>query len=115
MALNYKRCTFNDMVRFHDAATLMLLPKIAVEPKESIAPLCSNIIVEMDDGTRYERAMNVCEDFYSFSFDDEAKNLQRMAGEIPLKKNQMATLERELRHLETRDSIGALIAALRVR
>lgn len=109
--LNYNRCTFGDMTNLEDPKTLALINKICVEANPNLNSLCSIITITMEDGTVYRRPMIITPDYYSYSYEEEAKHTLAMKDEIPLSDKKLHKIINFLRNLEERESVDELIAA----
>lgn len=108
-SLLFRRCTFNDLVKFEDPQILNLVNRVQVVGKDEVPFLCSRITVEMDDGTRYFRKMDITEEFYSLDFQTDVDMIRRMADEIPIPIEQINELIEIVANLETAENVDQLI------
>ena len=108
-ALLFRRLTYNDLLKFEDPEILAMVKRVQVEGKKDVNLLCSRVTVEMEDGTKYFRKMDVTEKYYSLDFQTDIAMIRKMADEIPISAEQLDGLIDAVAQLETASSIKPLI------
>jgi len=111
-ALLFRKLTYKDLLKFDDPEILAMVRRVEVEGKKDINLLCSRVTVEMEDGTKYSRKMDVTEEFYSLDFKREVEMIQKMANEIPISSEQLNSLIQTIERLETEENIDSLIKSI---
>jgi len=108
-ALLFRRLTYNDLLKFDDPEILAMVKRVQVEGKPDVNLLCSRITVEMEDGTKHFRKMDVTEKFYSLDFQTDVDMIRKMADEIPISAEQLNGLVKTVAKLETLDGVEKII------
>ncbi|MDR2089055.1 MAG: MmgE/PrpD family protein [Clostridiales Family XIII bacterium] len=108
-ALLKRRLAYADLLLFEAPDVLDLVAKIEVEGREGINELCSGITVEMRDGTKYYRKLDVTSEFYSPCFREDVALIREMSDEIPLNSTQIDGLIDAVGSLELAQTVDPLI------
>lgn len=113
-ALLYRRLTYNDLLKFENPEVLAMVKQVEVEGKKDVNLLCSRITVEMKDGTKYFRKMDVTEEFYSLDFKTDVDMILKMADEIPISMQQLNGMIETVSQLEKEQNITNLIELTKI-
>jgi hypothetical protein len=104
-----RRLAYADLLKFDDPVILDLVKRVKVEGREDISFLCSRITVELADGAKCCRRMDVTEEFYNPDFLTDADLLRKMVDEMPIPADRIEALIDTVARLETMDRVDPLI------
>jgi 2-methylcitrate dehydratase PrpD len=101
--------TLNSLQRYHQETLNQLIAKTTMVPKKDVNLLCNKISVELENGQKFFRELNITEDFYKFGTEKDIEIVKSLVNEMRITPNQLEHLIEDLLHLEELNNISSII------
>ncbi|SDI40440.1 MmgE/PrpD family protein [Paenibacillus naphthalenovorans] len=101
--------TLANLKRFEHETLNQLIGKTTIIPEKNMNPLCNKISVELKNGQKLVREMNITQDYYNLETERDIEIIRDLRNEMQISSEQLEQLIHELLSLENKPNLSALI------
>jgi 2-methylcitrate dehydratase PrpD len=109
ISLLEKEVTLTNLKNFNHQTLNDLIAKTTVIPSDNIKPLCSTITIDLVDGQRIERQLNINEDFYRFDMERDIQIIKGLTKEMNIGKDELDQIIETILQLEIVQDVNVLL------